>query len=125
VKNKIKHHQTLAAIKMPISLYRSTLLFESAANIATCFQMIIDPETSLTNLVKDAAQITPATKSLTQWVGGVMVLTAVPLLLSYPENAPAGEIRARRKLTYQMIGISEVARGSSRYSRPVPIYGWG
>lgn len=54
-----------------------------------------------------------------------MVLTAVPLLLSYPENAPAGEIRARRKLTYQMIGISEVARGSSRYSRPVPIYGWG
>ena len=96
------------------SIFRSALLFESAANIGSIFPMILAPETSLSYLVKGPSQITPATKSLMQWVGGLLVLATAPLLLSHPEPSSgqtAGEVTARRRLTYMVMGAAEATLG--------------
>ena len=47
-----------------------------------------------------------------QWLGGTITLATAPLLLSYPESGQsANEVTARRRLTYQMMGASEVVLG--------------
>ena len=50
-----------------VRLFRYALLAESAVNIASVIPMLLAPETFLSFLVKGPNQITPATKSLTQW----------------------------------------------------------
>ena len=47
-----------------------------------------------------------------QRLGGTITLATAPLLLSYPESGQsANEVTARRRLTYQMMGASEVVLG--------------
>ena len=47
-----------------------------------------------------------------QWFGAVMVVATAPLLLSYPEKGQSTSVvTARRRLTYQIMGASEVALG--------------
>lgn len=96
------------------SIFRSALLVESAVNIASMFPMILNPEQPLSFLVQGPSQITPATKSLMQWFGGIIALATAPLLLSYPEPGPgqsASVVTARRRLTYAMMGVTEAALG--------------
>ncbi|KAK5165481.1 uncharacterized protein LTR77_009010 [Saxophila tyrrhenica] len=91
------------------SLFRAALLFESAANLASVFPMLLAPETTLSYLVATPSQITSATLTLTQWLAGLITLATAPLLLSYPETGSPAAVVARRRLTYQIMGISEVA----------------
>lgn len=47
--------------------FRYALLFEISANIPGIIACVFFPEQTLSYLVKGPNQITPATKSLTQW----------------------------------------------------------
>lgn len=94
------------------SLFQTALLLETAANISSLIPMILTPSHTLTYIVKqDTNQITPLAQTLTQWLGGIVVLATAPLLLSYSEQGDAKEVRARRRLTYSIMGISEVVLG--------------
>lgn len=48
-------------------LFRYAVLSEIAANLSAIIPMLLAPETVLSYVVKGPVQITPATKSLTQW----------------------------------------------------------
>ena len=76
--------------------------------------MLINPEYTLSWLVRGPAQVTPAAKSLTQWVAASLVIATAPLLLSYPEpgsGESASSVTARRRLTYTLMGTGEAALG--------------
>ena len=94
-------------------IYRGLLLLESTANIAATITMIFEPERTLSMILRGPSQITPAIKTMEQWIGGILVVIAVPLILSYPERSgpdhDAAQVIARRRLTYQMLGAGEVA----------------
>lgn len=95
-------------------IFRSALLIESAANISSIFPMLINPEYTLSWVVRGPAQITPAAKALTQWIAAFLVIATVPLLLSYPESGSgesASNVTARRRLTYTLMGAGEAALG--------------
>lgn len=95
-------------------IFRSALLTEAVANISTIVPLGLYPDYVLSWLVRGPAQITPAAKSLTQWMGAFIVLATAPLLLSYPDPAPgesASTVTARRRLTYITIAASEATLG--------------
>lgn len=95
------------------SIFRTLLLAESAANIGSIIPALFAPELALSYLVRGPSQITPATKSLMQLFGGFVVLATAPLLLSYLEERQSVEqVIAKRRLTYAVMGISELAIGS-------------
>ncbi len=102
---------------MPSSIFRTTLLGEAAANIGSIVHMFLAPEAVLSYLVNNNLQITPSTRSLTQWIGALIVLATAPLLLSYTEDGTRAEILAKRRLTYQIMGLTEVAIGSVTLSQ--------
>jgi len=89
-------------------IFRTALLVESAANLGSMIQIFFTPESFLANLVKDSSQVTPATISLTQWIGTIIVPLTVPLLLSYPNGKDAATFR---KLTYTILGAGETSLG--------------
>lgn len=96
-------------------IFRNALLAESAINIASLFPIILSPESVLSYLVRGPSQITPATKTLTQWFGCVIVMSTAPLLYSYPEptlGQSAGEVTARRQAAYMTLGAGELALGA-------------
>ena len=95
-------------------IFRSALLIESAINVSSMFPLILNPDYCLSFLVRGPSQITPATTSLMQWFGGMIVLATAPLLLSYPEpgsGESASVVTARRRITYMMMGTGEAALG--------------
>jgi hypothetical protein len=102
---------------MPFSIIRSALLFESAATIVSIFPMLFDTEATLACLVKEPTQITGTAKSLFQIFGGMLVLAGTPLLLSSAEQDPVNEVRARRRLTYQILGITEVTLATITFTQ--------
>ncbi|KAK3051955.1 hypothetical protein LTR09_006909 [Extremus antarcticus] len=88
------------------SIFRTLLLAESAANIGSIIPALFAPELALSYLVRGPSQITPATKSLMQLFGGLVVLATAPLLLSYLEERQSVEqVIAKRRLTYAVMGI--------------------
>ena len=99
-------------------IFRGALLGESAVNIGSMIPMILAPEAALSYLVKGPSQITPATKTMMQWFGGLIVLATAPLLLSYPnpssddDKAERERVVARRRLTYQSMAAAEAALGT-------------
>lgn len=103
-----------------MSLIRSLLLGESIVNVGTTLQLILAPHYFLSFLVKGPAQITPATRTLTQWFGGAVVLATAPLLLAYPDPGPdesVNTVTSKRRLAYQTLAASEAALSlSATYS---------
>ncbi|KAK4540513.1 hypothetical protein LTR36_009151 [Oleoguttula mirabilis] len=99
-----------------VRLFRYAVLGEIALNLASIAPMLLLPETVLSYIVKGPNQITPATKSLTQWFGAVVIALTVPLALSYPNPRPSqgGEphIPHWRRLTYMVLGAGEAALGT-------------
>ncbi|KAF2162406.1 hypothetical protein M409DRAFT_27031 [Zasmidium cellare ATCC 36951] len=80
--------------------FKSALAFEIFANVVSLPSLLLNPDSALSLLVANPAQITPATRSLTQWFGGVVAFVTVPLILSWsepksPNDAQAGFRRAR------------------------------
>ncbi|TKA52755.1 hypothetical protein B0A55_12133 [Friedmanniomyces simplex] len=68
-----------------VRLFRYALLFEMGANFTGIIPCLFAPETALSFLVKGPSQITPATASMMQWFGA-LILTGftLPLALCYP-----------------------------------------
>ncbi|KAK5121726.1 hypothetical protein LTR85_004601 [Meristemomyces frigidus] len=99
-----------------VRLFRYALLGEIAANLTGIVPMLFAPETVLSYLATGPNQITPATKSLTQWFAAVVVALTIPLAVSYPNPRPSqgGEphIPHWRRLTYMLLGAGEAALGT-------------
>ncbi|KAK5132314.1 hypothetical protein LTR08_009222 [Meristemomyces frigidus] len=94
-----------------VRLFRYAILGEMAANLGAIAPMLLAPETVLSFIVKGPNQITPATKSLAQWVGAVIIALTVPLAFSYPNPKPEAGVPMRR-LTYTLLGAGEAALGT-------------
>lgn len=88
-----------------VRLFRYALITEATMNLASAVPMILNPDYMLSFMVKGPAQITPFTRTMTQWLGGIVIGMTVPLVLSIPHvpRAPAG-----RRMTYTMLGACEV-----------------
>ncbi|KAI6864708.1 hypothetical protein KC338_g5332 [Hortaea werneckii] len=97
-------------------LFRYALLGEAAINIAGAIPIILNPDSMLKLLVRGPTMINPATRTLTQWFGGLTLALTVPILLSYPNPHPSrgssSEVMARRRTTYLTLGAGEVALGT-------------
>ncbi|KAI7282174.1 hypothetical protein KC345_g3674 [Hortaea werneckii] len=97
-------------------LFRYALLGEAAINIAGAIPIILNPDSMLKLLVKGPTMINPATRTLTQWFGGLTLALTVPILLSYPNPHPSrwssSEVMARRRTTYLTLGAGELALGT-------------
>jgi len=89
-----------------VRLFRYALITESTMNLACAIPLILNPEYALSFLVKGPSQITPATCTLAQWMGGIVLGMAVPLVLSVPHVPRAA---AGRRMTYTMLGACEMA----------------
>ncbi|KAI7352804.1 hypothetical protein KC354_g11823 [Hortaea werneckii] len=97
-------------------LFRYALLGEAAGNIASAIPMILNPDSILRLLVRGPTMINPATRSFTQWFGGMTLALTVPILLSYPNPHPkqgsSSDVMARRRTTYFTLGAGELALGT-------------
>ncbi|KAI7236318.1 hypothetical protein KC330_g3813 [Hortaea werneckii] len=97
-------------------LFRYALLGEAAGNIASAIPMILNPDSILRLLVRGPTMINPATRTLTQWFGGMTLALTVPILLSYPNPHPkegsSSDVMARRRTTYFTLGAGELALGT-------------
>lgn len=74
-------------------------------NVASAIPMILNPDYMLSFMVKGSAHITPSTRSLTQWMGGLVLGMTVPLVLSIPYH-PANT--TSRRTIYTIFGACEV-----------------
>ncbi|KAI6796990.1 hypothetical protein KC363_g3214 [Hortaea werneckii] len=97
-------------------LFRYALLGEAAINIASAIPIILNPDSMLKFLVRGPTMINPATRTLTQWFGGLTLALTVPILLSYPNPHPSrgssSDVMARRRTTYLTLGAGELALGT-------------
>ncbi|KAI6815177.1 hypothetical protein KC332_g10769 [Hortaea werneckii] len=97
-------------------LFRYALLGEAAINIAGAIPIILNPDSMLKLLVRGPTMINPATRTLTQWFGGLTLALTVPIVLSYPNPHPSrgssSEVMARRRTTYLTLGAGELALGT-------------
>ncbi|KAI7112219.1 hypothetical protein KC343_g16694 [Hortaea werneckii] len=97
-------------------IFRYALLGEAAINIAGAIPIILNPDSMLKLLVRGPTMINPATRTLTQWFGGLTLALTVPILLSYPNPHPSrgssSEVMARRRTTYLTLGAGELALGT-------------
>ncbi|KAI6844699.1 hypothetical protein KC327_g3834 [Hortaea werneckii] len=97
-------------------LFRYALLGEAAINIASAIPIILNPDSILKLLVRGPTMINPATRTLTQWFGGLTLALTVPILLSYPNphasRGSSSDVMARRRTTYLTLGAGELALGT-------------
>ncbi|KAI6973750.1 hypothetical protein KC332_g4718 [Hortaea werneckii] len=97
-------------------LFRYALLGEAAINIASAIPIILNPDNILKLLVRGPTMINPATRTLTQWFGGLTLALTVPILLSYPNphasRGSSSDVMARRRTTYLTLGAGELALGT-------------
>ncbi|GIZ41483.1 hypothetical protein CKM354_000478600 [Cercospora kikuchii] len=92
--------------------FKAAVAFEIIANLISLPSLIWKPDHGLSFLVRGPAQITPATRTLAQWFGGLVAGLTVPLVLSYasPAPGPAGDAqRGFRRATYLALAGPEVA----------------
>ncbi|KAM3424416.1 hypothetical protein BST61_g6421 [Cercospora zeina] len=89
----------------------TAIAIELLANIVSLPSLLSNPDHALSFLVRDPAQITPATRTLAQWFGGLIAGLTVPLAMSYatPAPGPAGNAqRGFRRATYLALAGPEV-----------------
>ncbi|KAI5362803.1 hypothetical protein Slin15195_G101840 [Septoria linicola] len=92
--------------------FKTAVALEIAGNLASLPALLLNPDYALSFLVTGPSQITPATRTLAQWFGGLVAGLTIPLLLSYPTPAsgPAGDAqRGFRRATYIALAGPEVA----------------
>jgi len=87
------------------SLFRNALLIESAANIFGGAAMLLIPHKILSWMTHTTTPITPLSTNLVQWLGGLVIALATPLVMSYPNTALG---IASRYTTYWTLGAGEV-----------------
>ncbi|KAK5000350.1 hypothetical protein LTR66_000768 [Elasticomyces elasticus] len=93
--------------------FRAALLFEACANLFGATIFTLAPRYTLSLLATSSVQITPLAVTLSQWLGGLTLALATPLVLAYP-NTPEGI--ASRPTVYWTLGAGELC--------VVAIMGW-
>ena len=100
--------------------FRVALIVESIANLGMLPAFVLNPDQALSQIVANPLQVTPATRTLTAWFGGMLAALTVPLLLSFPNPAPgnAGQVQVGfRRATYMTWGAAEFIVGAIMVSQ--------
>lgn len=93
--------------------FKGALAFEIFANVISLPSLLLKPDSALAMLVKGASEITPAARTLTQWLGGFVAALTIPLILSWPDPKTTTDSQVGfRRATYITMGAGEVVMGS-------------